>query len=82
MNFVVVTVLNYCLFSVLVSEVLGGWIDPDTPYNKYRTSALTMNDNRQYTLVRFYETKVIIRFSFQLKINLEKEDLISYFNYL
>jgi len=45
--------LRYTLFSWVVLQVHGSWVDPDTPENSLMTNAMSPGDERSFELVRW-----------------------------
>ena len=45
--------LRYTLFSWVVLQVHGSWVDPDTPENSLITDAMSPGDERSFELVRW-----------------------------
>jgi hypothetical protein len=43
--------LAFLLYAVVITEIYGGWVDPDTPDEFLSTTAHYTQDTREYELV-------------------------------
>ena len=43
--------LAFLLYAIVITEIYGGWVDPDTPDEFLSTTAHYTQDTREYELV-------------------------------
>jgi hypothetical protein len=62
--------LAFLLYAVVITEIYGGWVDPDTPDEFLSTTAHYTQDTREYELVCYKLPSFLLRCLARLYLSL------------